>query len=100
MHVQIEPYEPHHHDTIVRLSLQAWVPVFESLRDTLGPAVFQVLFPDWCLSQQRAIEEVCDGEEDHIWVAAAGVPIGFVAMQLHAQDGIGEVYMIAVDPAA
>jgi GNAT superfamily N-acetyltransferase len=101
MHVQIEPYQPHHQDAIVRLSLRAWAPVFESLQGVFEPAVSKVLFPDWRVSQQRAVEEVCDGEDAHVWVAVdAGVPVGFVAVKLHTQDRIGEVYMIAVDPAA
>jgi GNAT superfamily N-acetyltransferase len=90
-----------HRDAVVQLSLRAWAPVFASLEDVLEPAVFQVLFPDWRVSQQQAVEGVCDGEDFHVWVALdAGAPVGFVAVKLHAADGIGEVYMIAVDPAA
>lgn len=101
MQVRIEPYEPSHRDGVVRLSLRAWAPVFASLQGVLEPAVFQVLFPDWRASQQRAVEAVCDDEDTQVWVASdAGAPVGFVAVKLHAQDGIGEVYMIAVDPAA
>lgn len=101
MDVTIEPYEAAHRDAVVQLSLRAWEPVFASLQGVLGPAVYPVLFPDWRVSQQQAVEAACDGEDTHAWVALdAGAPVGFVAVKLHAADGIGEVYMIAVDPVA
>lgn len=101
MNVTIEPYTAEHRDAVVHLSLRAWAPVFASLQSVLEPAVFQVLFPDWRVSQQQAVETVCDGEDSHVWVALdAGAPVGFVAVKLHAADGVGEVYMIAVDPVA
>jgi GNAT superfamily N-acetyltransferase len=101
MNVTIEPYRAEYRDAVVQLSLRAWAPVFESLRGVLEPAVYQVLFPDWRVSQQQAVEAVCDGEEHHLWVALdGGVPVGFVAVKLHAADNIGEAYMIAVDPVA
>ena len=99
--VTIEPYVAGHRDAVVQLSLRAWAPVFESLRGVLEPAVFEVLFPDWRVSQRQAVEAVCDGEEYHIWVALdGGAPVGFVAVKLHAADRVGEAYMIAVDPMA
>lgn len=45
MQTQIKPYEPHHRDAVVRLSLQAWAPVFESLQQVLAPEVYAVFFP-------------------------------------------------------
>jgi transposase len=33
MEMRIEPYEAHHLDAIIRLSLRAWAPVFDSLAD-------------------------------------------------------------------
>jgi len=36
----------------------------------------------------------------HVWVAIdAAAAVGFVAVRLHAEDRLGEVYMLAVDPA-
>lgn len=101
MDVSIEPYNPEHRDAVAQLSLRAWAPVFASLEGVLEPAVFRVLFPDWRASQRQAVEAVCDGEEHQVWVALeAGAPVGFVAVKLHAADRVGEVYMVAVDPAA
>jgi GNAT superfamily N-acetyltransferase len=101
MNVTIAPYSAAHRDAVVQLSLRAWAPVFASLADVLGPAIFPLIFPDWRVSQQQAVEAVCDGEDTHVWVALdAATTVGFVAVKLHPADAMGEVYMIAVDPAA
>ena len=86
---------------VVALSLAAWAPVFASLEDALGPAVFRLLFPDWRTAQAKAIETVCTTSEHDVWVAVRDErPIGFVASTLIDEDAAraGEVVMIAVDP--
>lgn len=101
MKPQIEAYEPHHLGAIVRLSLRAWAPVFESLRGVMDREVYSEFFPDWRVSQQRAVEEVCGDEQSRVWVAVvAGETAGFVAVRLHQADRMGEIYMLAVDPDA
>lgn len=101
MNVQIEPYEPQHREAVVRLSLRAWAPVFESLRVVLDHEVYAVFFPDWRVSQQRAVEEVLADEQAQVWVAvAAALPVGFVAVRLHQENRMGEIFMLAVDPEA
>ena len=101
MSVTIEPYTAEQRDAVVQVSLQAWAPVFASLERVLGPEVFPVLYPDWRVSQQQAVESVCARAEYHVWVARdAGAPVGFAAVKLHAAARIGEVSMIAVDPSA
>jgi ribosomal protein S18 acetylase RimI-like enzyme len=97
----IEPYAPHHHEAIVRLSLRAWAPVFESLKNVMDGEVYGVFFPDWRVTQQRAVEDVCADEQTRVWVAvSAGETVGFVAVRLHEADRMGEIYMLAVDPDA
>jgi ribosomal protein S18 acetylase RimI-like enzyme len=101
MDTRIEPYEPRHRDTIVQLSLRAWAPVFESLKATLDQEVYGAFFPDWRVSQQRAVEDVCDDAHTSVWVAVvATIPVGFVAVRLHQADRMGEIFMLAVDPDA
>jgi ribosomal protein S18 acetylase RimI-like enzyme len=96
----IEPYDDSKLDAIVRLSLRAWQPVFESLRDAMGPAVYRAFYrDDWRAAQQRAVESVCSAEDMHVWVASEqSKTAGFVALKLHPEDQMGEIYMIAVDP--
>jgi GNAT superfamily N-acetyltransferase len=101
MELQIEPYNAQYLDSVIRLSLRAWAPVFDSIQHAMDHEVYQEFYPDWRVSQQQAVEEVCTAKNMHVWVAiAAGTPVGFVAMKLDAETSMGEIYMIAVDPDA
>jgi ribosomal protein S18 acetylase RimI-like enzyme len=89
-------------DDVVRLSLRAWTPVFESMRAVLGEAVYGHLYPDWRSSQAHAVEQVCRSATT-AWVAeVGGRPVGFVAVvhhdETHDEPCSGEIEMIAVDP--
>ena len=96
----IEPYDASMLDAIVRLSLRAWEPVFASLEQAMGPAVYRAFYrDDWRAAQTRAVEAVCSNAELHVWVASEPPrTAGFVALKLHPEDRMGEMYMIAVDP--
>ena len=100
MEMQIEPYNPHQLDAVIRLSLQAWSPVFESIQNVLDADVYRAFYPDdWRVNQQKAVEDVCAAEDTNVWVAiAAGSTVGFVAVKLHSESSMGEIYMVAVDP--
>jgi ribosomal protein S18 acetylase RimI-like enzyme len=97
--MQIEPYDTHHLNAVIRLSLRAWTPVFDSIQNAMEPEVYQEFYPDWRVSQQKAVEEVCAAEETNVWVAIEGdLTVGFVAVKLHSDTSMGEIYMVAVDP--
>ncbi|MBW4652178.1 MAG: GNAT family N-acetyltransferase [Kaiparowitsia implicata GSE-PSE-MK54-09C] len=100
MGLQIEPYAPCHLDAIIRLSLRAWAPVFNSMQKAMNADVYQAFYSDnWCMNQRTAVEYVCAAEDTHVWVASdADSTMGFVAVKLHSEDSMGEIYMIAVDP--
>ncbi len=88
--------------------LRAWAPVFESIQNAIDADVSQVFYPDnWRVSQQKSVEDVCAAEETTVWVARvfdrsevnnAGSIVGFIAVKLHSEDSMGEIYMVAVDP--
>ena len=116
--MQIKSYDSSHLDAIVRLSLRAWEPVFASLQNAFNPNVYQTFYPEhWQVSQQKAVEDICADDNAQIWVAivadstanhpTANHPTanqgtetiaGFIAVKLHPDDRMGEIYMIAVDP--
>ena len=98
--MQIEPYKAHQFDAVVRLSLKAWSPVFDSIQNMMETEVYRAFYPDdWRVSQQKAVEDVCIAKDSNVWVAIeANSTIGFVAVKLHSDDSMGEIYMIAVDP--
>jgi ribosomal protein S18 acetylase RimI-like enzyme len=96
----IAPFEDTQLDAVVQLSLRAWKPVFESLEKAMLPAVYRAFYRgDWRAAQRRAVESVCADPDVHVWVASKESRIaGFVALKLHPEDQLGEIYMIAVDP--
>jgi GNAT superfamily N-acetyltransferase len=99
--VQIRPYEQSDLEAIIEFSLRAWQPVFESLRQVLGDAIFQRLHePDWTAVQAEAVRSTCTSEERDVFVAVAdGLPVGFAAVALNAfHDRMGVIDIIAVDP--
>jgi ribosomal protein S18 acetylase RimI-like enzyme len=99
MEMQIEPYKAHQLDAVVDLSLRAWAPVFDSLEKVMDMEVYQHFYPDWRVSQQKAVEDVSAARDTNVWVAMyGGSTVGFVAVKLHTEDKMGEIYMIAVDP--
>lgn len=97
--MEISRYEARHRDAVVALSLRAWAPVFESIRESMEPRVYQYLVGDWRAAQEKSVGEVCDSAEAQVWVAVESDGVaGFVAVNLHEEDKMGEIYMIAVDP--
>jgi ribosomal protein S18 acetylase RimI-like enzyme len=97
--MRIEPYSPGQLDAVIRLSLRSWAPVFESIQQAMDHNVYRELHPDWRADQRKAVEGACSAEDTKVWVATdADSVVGFVAVKLHPGAGLGEIYMIAVDP--
>jgi ribosomal protein S18 acetylase RimI-like enzyme len=93
----VRPVEDRDKAAVVTLSLRAWEPVFASMRDVLGEALFERLRPEWRDGQRDAVLAACD--KHHTWVADAdGVVAGFVAVRYDQDSLMGEIDMIAVDP--
>ncbi len=97
--MRIEPYDDLKLDEIIALSLRAWEPVFESIEGAMDPDVYREMHPDWRVTQRDAVTAVCADQETHVWVASdESRVVGFVALKVHGDDRMGEIYMIAVDP--
>ncbi|MBI4783282.1 MAG: GNAT family N-acetyltransferase [Oscillatoriophycideae cyanobacterium NC_groundwater_1537_Pr4_S-0.65um_50_18] len=98
--MQIQPYDAEQLDAVIRLSLRAWEPVFDSIQKAMNVDVYRIFYPEhWRVSQQKAVEDVCVAEDTNVWVAIeAGFLVGFVAVKLNSEDSMGEIYMVAVDP--
>jgi GNAT superfamily N-acetyltransferase len=100
--VEVRAYEESDLEAVVEFSLRAWEPVFESLRNVLGEAIFVRLHqPDWTTLQAEAVRSGCTSDERDVFVAAVdGRPVGFATVALNAfHERMGVVDMIAVDPA-
>ncbi len=101
MSPQIRGYRSSDEEPVVALSLRAWAPVFVSLEKVLGTEIFRRLHPDWRVDQDKAVRAVLADSAMHLWVAEdAPGPAGFAAAKLDSDSLVGEIYMLAVDPAA
>jgi ribosomal protein S18 acetylase RimI-like enzyme len=100
MNLKLRPVRNSDVEDIVRLSLLAWVPVFNSFERILGSKIYPLIWPEWKSSQREAIERVCiDGDKTHVWVAElSGRVVGFLAYELDVEEKIGEVQLLAVHP--
>jgi ribosomal protein S18 acetylase RimI-like enzyme len=87
-------------EKLVELTLLAFVPIFSSFRALLGPAVYTLTWPDWRRSQQEAVEALCRASSDSVVLVAEleGRPVGFVAYEVHSEDGAGRILLVAVHP--
>ena len=99
----IRPLAPRDHAAVIDLSLRAWEPVFASLCDILhGSGVFERLHPDWRTSQRDAVTATCSSDTIRSWIAETDdidqAIVGFVAVNLDLDHGMGEIHMLAVDP--
>jgi ribosomal protein S18 acetylase RimI-like enzyme len=86
-------------EEVVAFSLVAWEPVFASFERVLGKELFERMRPDWKTEQRNLIESVCKDPSKEVWVAEQdGSIVGFTALQVNDDTGIGEVYLVAVVP--
>ena len=100
MSLEIRDYRPADEEPVVALSLRAWAPVFASMEAVLGRELLSRLHPDWRHDQEQAVRAVLHDPAMRIWVATDGAePAGFAAARLHEERLLGEIYMLAVDPA-
>ena len=98
--VRIRPYQPADLGRVVELSLRAWAPVHVSIREAHGADIYDALQPDWRAKQQADVEAVVAAPASNVWVVDVdGAVAGFVAVRIHDDGRIGEIEMVAVDPA-
>ena len=91
------------HDEIVDLSLRAWAPVFVSVGELLGGELSTLLHgADWREHQAGEVRAALHDAAKRVWVAEyEGRVVGFVAAAVVDKARlIGEIAMVAVDPAA
>ncbi|MEJ7871215.1 MAG: GNAT family N-acetyltransferase [Rubrobacteraceae bacterium] len=97
---RVRPFDDQDADAVVSLSLRAWAPVFASIERAMESEVYEQLYPEgWRESQRQAVEAVLAAKKTRVWVAKVGTStVGFVAVDLHPESSMGEIYMLAVDP--
>ena len=100
MDAHIRPYAATDAPDVVAVSLRAWASVFDSERAVMGDEIFERLNgEDWRRRQRKDVEAALADDHMTVWVADAdGRAVGFVAAKLDPDVGIGEIYMLAIDP--
>lgn len=53
--MRIEPYDTHQLDPVIRLSLRAWTPVFDSIQKVMDAEIYQHFHPDWRVKELHAV---------------------------------------------
>ena len=97
--LHIAPYSGHFLLPILELALRAWAPVFASIEQAMDAEGYQHFHPDWRASQRQAVEAACTAEDIEAWVTLDdGGMVGFAVVKLHAEEGMGEISMVAVAP--
>src|SRR5262245_58948944 len=100
MPFEIRPMRAEDVDEIAARSLQAWAPVFDSLRGTMGGRLFDHFYgADWRVYQEADVRRACDAF-DVLVAAEDGEVVGFTAIDVSDGRTEGEIYMLAVDPRA
>ena len=98
----IDNYRPEDHQAVVELSMRAWGPVFDKLQPAVPAYVFKAFYPDgWQARQAADISAFLDEEGESVLVAREGEAIlGWIGLRLHPTDSMGEIYILAVEPAS
>lgn len=99
--IQIDPYQPSQRQALLDLTLRAWAPVFDRLEPEVDAFVFSNFYPNgWQARQLQDIGTFLDGNVGHTIVATYDDRIaGFAGISLYPADKMGEITVIAVDPA-
>jgi GNAT superfamily N-acetyltransferase len=96
----IRPFAERDAEALLDLSLRAWAPVIPSIEEAFGPELYRLLTPDFRAEKRDEIAAFSGAHKAFdAWVAEIDAhPVGFVALRLDAKTGLGEVYLLAVDP--
>ena len=100
MNLEVRPVSDKDVPALVDLTLQAFVPIFETLPKILGDSIYQRIWPDWRAGQRDAVETMCGDREKYTVLVANldGRAVGFVAHALDDESKTGEIQFIAVHP--
>src|SRR5689334_10875089 len=99
MEFSLRPFASGDIEQVVALSLRAWDPVHASLARVLGPDINPTVCTDWRNSQEGAVRKACAERLTTVAVQDEAV-LGFVSVLIEGPQDPGEIYMLAVDPAA
>lgn len=99
--LQISPFKISDLDAVLALSMRSWEPVFPKLKEEIPQYIYEAFYPEGWRARQRAdVEAICKDKKTTIWLAHVDQQLaGFAGLRVHTEDSMGEIYIIAVDPA-
>ena len=97
----IVPYAAADLSDVLDVTRRAWTPVFPLMQQDIPGYVYDAFYPTgWQDRQIADVTATCDDGETEMWVAKCdGRLAGYVGLRVHPEDSMGEIYIIAVDPA-
>ncbi|WP_026819538.1 GNAT family N-acetyltransferase [Arthrobacter castelli] len=97
----IENYSSTQRAEVLDLSIRTWRPVFAALRPAVPAFVYEAFYPQgWEQRQRRDLADRLDGEPENVHVALEDrTVVGWICIRLHPEDQMGEIHVLAVDPA-
>ena len=98
--LKIVPFDAFYADQVIRLSVDAWTPVFAKTKNDVPKFVYDAFYPQgWELRQTADVAALLSAEPENIWLAFQDDElVGFIGIRLHPEDRMGEVHIIAVSP--
>ena len=98
--LKIVPFDASYADQVIRLSVDAWTPVFAKTKNDVPKFVYDAFYPQgWELRQTADVAALLSAEPENIWLAFQDDDlVGFIGIHLHPQDRMGEVHIVAVAP--
>jgi len=88
-------------DALLELTVRAWAPVFPFMEADVPAYVYRAFYPNgWEARQRQDVAALCQDEATEVWVALIDERLaGYVGLRAHREDSMGEVHILAVDPA-
>lgn len=99
--LRIARFEVEQLDALLDLTVRAWAPVFPLMEAEIPAYVYGAFYPDgWEARQRKDVTAICQDESAEVWVALLDDKLaGYVGLRAHEADSMGEVHILAVDPA-
>lgn len=98
--LQIIPYTPEQRSAVLNLTVAAWSPVFAKTRNEVPGFIYDAFYPrGWEVRQIDDVGALLDQNEVSVWLLVDGQHLlGFLGLQLHPEDQMGAIHIIAVAP--
>jgi len=87
-------------DAIAEIAVQAWSPIYDLRRRTMGEDLFGRLHGQWRERKAAEVRDAARQRPDCVWVTELeGRVVAFSTFRMDEANGVGELCNNAVDPA-